>query len=114
MNASDPLALPGLPKDQGGPIFAEPWQAQAFALTVRLNAAGAFEWSDWAQTLSTELASDPDDDGSRYYLHWVSALETLMARRGLVSTSDLVQRKQAWADAYRHTPHGTPVALPGN
>ena len=112
MSAPDPLALPGIPKDEQGPIFAEPWQAQAFALAVRLNAEGAFTWPDWALALSRELARHPDDDGSGYYLHWVSALETLVAERGLVTAHDLVSRKDAWANAYRRTPHGKPVELP--
>jgi nitrile hydratase accessory protein len=112
LSAPDPLALPGLPKDELGPIFAGPWQAQAFALAVRLNAEGAFAWPDWAAALSRELARHPDDDGSGYYLHWVSALEKLTTERGLVTVADLASRKEAWAEAYRHTPHGKPVELP--
>ncbi len=109
MSAPDPLALPGLPKDEHGPIFAEPWQAQAFALAVRLNAEDAFAWTDWSAALSRELARHPDDDGSGYFLHWVSALETLAADRGLVTVADLALRKDAWARAYRDTPHGKSV-----
>ena len=111
MSAFDPLALPGLPRDKQGPIFAEPWQAQAFALAVRLNAEDAFSWTDWAAALSRELARHPGDDGSGSFLHWVSALETLATERGLVTVADLVSRKDAWAEAYRHTPHGKPVEL---
>ena len=113
LSASDPLGLPGLPMDEQGPVFAEPWQAQAFALAVHLNAEGAFAWSDWAAALSRELACHPDDDGSRYYLHWVSALESLTTELGLVADADLTLRKDDWADAYRHTPHGKPVELRG-
>lgn len=111
MNVPDPLTLPGLPRDAAGPVFAEPWQAQAFALTVRLHAEGAFAWPDWAAALSRELARDPDDDGSRYYDHWVAALEGLITERGLLTAPALAARKQAWAEAYRHTPHGKPVEL---
>ena len=111
MNAADPLSLPGLPTDAEGPIFAEPWQAQAFALAVRLNAEGAFAWSDWTVALSRELAGDRDDDGSHYYAHWVTALESLLTERGLLAAPDLAERKAAWAAAYRHTPHGKPVEL---
>ena len=106
------MALPGLPKDAQGPIFAEPWQAQAFALTVRIHAKGAFAWAEWAEALSRELARHPTDDGSRYYLHWVSALETLTTESGLIAAVDLASCKNAWADAYRHTPHGKPVEFP--
>lgn len=79
---------------------------------MRLNAEGAFTWPDWVAALSRELARAPDGDGSSYYLHWVAALENLTTERGLVSATDLAARKDAWADAYRHTPHGKPVELP--
>ena len=103
--------LPGLPRDAEGPVFAEPWQAQAFALAVQLNAEGAFTWSEWAEALGRELASDPADDGSRYYEHWVAALEALSARHDLATPAEMAARKGAWADAYRRTPHGKPIEL---
>ena len=112
MSAPDLPALPGLLLDAQGPVFAEPWQAQAFALAVRLNAEGLLPWADWAAALSRELAGDPGDDGSGYYRHWVAALEQVITARGLVSAPDLAARKAAWAEAYRHTPHGQPVELP--
>jgi len=112
--APDPAALaalPGLPRDAGGPVFAEPWQAQAFALAVQLSADGVFTWPEWAAALAAELAADPGDDGSRYYEHWVAALERLATGRGLTATADLAERKADWAEAYRHTPHGKPIEL---
>lgn len=112
MSGPDPLALPGLPKDAEGPVFAEPWQAQAFALTLELHAQGAFTWSEWAQMLSDELkAAGPSDDGSRYYEHWLCALERLTMAKQLAGADALLARKAAWADAYRRTPHGRPVEL---
>jgi nitrile hydratase accessory protein len=112
----DPLAsLPALPRDQGGPVFAEPWQAQAFALAVRLSAQGYFTWKEWAAVLADELQSAVDrgqpDDGSRYYDHWLAALERLVTAKGLSNPNEMLARKEAWAAAYRHTPHGKPVAL---
>jgi nitrile hydratase accessory protein len=108
-------ALPRLPVDAEGPVFEEPWQAQAFALAVQLHAAGAFSWSDWAAALSAELkAADTrgePDDGTRYYEHWLAALERLALARDLTDTAALDARKHAWADAYRRTPHGKPVEL---
>jgi len=92
-------------------VFREPWEAQAFALTVRLSADGVFTWPQWAEALSKELASDPTDDGSRYYHHWVAALEKLVARAGFSSPPEMVERRAAWAEAYRRTPHGQPVEL---
>jgi nitrile hydratase accessory protein len=96
-------------------VFAEPWQAQAFALAVRLSAEGHFTWKEWAAALAGELKSAADrgepDDGSRYYEHWLAALERLVAEKGLSNSGELIARKEAWADAYRHTPHGKPVQL---
>ncbi|MGH9786860.1 MAG: nitrile hydratase accessory protein [Terriglobia bacterium] len=108
-------ALPRLPPDAGGPVFAEPWQAQAFALAVKLSEQGHFTWKEWAATLAEELKSAVDrgesDDGSRYYEHWLAALERLVTAKGLSDRAELHDRKEAWADAYRHTPHGKPVEL---
>ena len=108
-------ALPPLPRDDDGPVFAEPWQAQAFALAVKLSEQGHFTWKEWTGALADELraaaARGEPDDGSRYYHHWVAALERLAAARGLTDAPALRARKEAWADAYRHTPHGQPVVL---
>ena len=107
--------LPDLPCDEDGPVFAEPWQAQAVALAVKLSEAGHFTWKEWAATLAAELKAAADrgepDDGSRYYGHWLSALEKLVTSKGLTEPAALLERKEAWADAYRHTPHGKPVEL---
>jgi nitrile hydratase accessory protein len=113
--AENLASLPRIPRDEGGPIFAEPWQATAFALTVRLSAEGHFTWKEWAATLAEELKvaveRDEPDDGSRYYHHWLAALERLVVTKGLSDLPTLLARKEAWADAYRHTPHGQPVDL---
>jgi nitrile hydratase accessory protein len=109
------LALPKLPSDDQGPVFREPWEAQAFALAVRLSAQGHFTWTEWAESLAAEHAAaverDEADDGSEYYHHWVAALEKLVTSKGLAGEPELYERKVAWADAYRHTPHGKPVQL---
>jgi nitrile hydratase accessory protein len=109
LSFDEPLGDPAMPRDADGPVFAEPWQAQALALAIKLHEAGAFTWTEWAQALGAERAADPDD-GGRYYDHWVAALEKLMSARGLDATA-LAARKAAWADAYRRTPHGKPVEL---
>jgi nitrile hydratase accessory protein len=108
-------ALPRLPRDEGGPVFAEPWQAQAFALAVKLSEQGHFTWKEWAAELAAELKAASDrgepDDGTRYYEHWLATLERMATRKGLTDAGALSARKDAWADAYRHTPHGKPVEL---
>jgi nitrile hydratase accessory protein len=122
LSAPEPLAssaqlsdLPRLPRDEGGPVFAEPWQAQAFALAVKLSEQGHFTWKEWAAGLAEELQAAASrgepDDGSRYYEHWLTALERLVTAKGLTDQNALVTRREAWADAYRTTPHGTPVEL---
>jgi nitrile hydratase accessory protein len=107
--------LPRLPRDEGGPVFAEPWQAQAFALAVKLSEQGHFTWKEWAAALANELQAaarrGEPDDGSRYYEHWLAALETLVTAKGLADPAALLTRKEAWAAAYRNTPHGQPVEL---
>ncbi len=107
-------ALPGQPRDDSGPVFAEPWEAQAFALAVQLSHAGWFTWREWTAALSTHLrdaASKGPDDGSRYYEHWLVALEQLAAAKGLAAPLELQRRKEEWAAAFRATPHGQPVEL---
>lgn len=108
-------ALPRLPHDEGGPVFREPWEAQAFALAVKLSEQGHFTWKEWAAALAEELkaAADrgPPDDGSHYYEHWLATLERLVTAKGLSDPAALASRKEAWAEAYRHTPHGKPVEL---
>ena len=107
--------LPRLPRDEGGPVFAEPWQAQAFALAVKLSEQGHFTWKEWAAGLAEELQAaarrGEPDDGSRYYEHWLTALERLVTAKGLTDQATLLTRREAWAEAYRATPHGTPVEL---
>jgi len=115
VSAEKIAALPRIPRDDGGPVFAEPWQAQAFAMAVRLSEEGHFTWKEWAATLADELRAAADrgepDDGSRYYHHWLAALERLVTAKGLTDRAALAARKEAWADAYRHTPHGKPIEL---
>jgi nitrile hydratase accessory protein len=101
-------------KTEHDPVFAEPWQAQAFALAVKLSEQGYFTWKEWSAALADELKSAAalgGDTTRGYYEHWLMALERLVKTKGLTDEAALVERKQAWADAYRHTPHGRPVEL---
>jgi nitrile hydratase accessory protein len=102
-------------RDKGEPVFAEPWQAEAFALAVKLSEQGHFTWKEWAAALANELevaaSRGEPDDGSRYYDHWLAALEHLVTAKRLADPASLLARKEAWAEAYRRTPHGKPVEL---
>jgi nitrile hydratase accessory protein len=108
-------ALPAIPRDAEGPVFRAPWEAQAFGMAVMLHERGHFTWKEWADRLADEIAAartrGEPDDGTRYYYFWLAALEKLVTAKGLTDPHALAERKEAWADAYRHTPHGKPVEL---
>ncbi len=113
---ADLRALPALPRDDAGPVFGAPWEAQAFALTLSLHARGVFTWREWADALAAELAAavarGEPDDGTHYYEHWLAALEKLVAGKKLVPGNELERRVDEWDAAARATPHGKPVELP--
>ena len=119
MSRPDPASDPERPapptRDAEGPVFTEPWEAQAFALAVELSKQGYFTWTEWSAALGAELKAAAErgqaDDGSRYYHHWLAALERLATSKGLTDRHALLARKEAWAAAYRRTPHGKPIEL---
>jgi nitrile hydratase accessory protein len=100
------FTAPSLGEGEG--VFAQPWQATAFALTVALHDQGLFSWPEWAATLSRHIASEPDD-GHRYYEFWLAALEDLVERLKLGRADDLLALQQAWQEAAARTPHGQPI-----
>jgi nitrile hydratase accessory protein len=108
-------AVSGIPSDADGPVFREPWEAQAFAMALALHARGLFSWSEWAASLADEIkraqtAGDPDT-GETYYRHWLATLEKLISAKG-VATSELLHRyRDAWDHAADRTPHGQPIEL---
>ncbi|MEI9414106.1 nitrile hydratase accessory protein [Mesorhizobium sp. Cs1321R2N1] len=102
----------GLPAGLDAPVFAEPWQAGAFAMTVALHDKGLFSWSEWADALSAEVKKPgAAADGHDYYKHWLAALETLLASKGLAAKPDVDAMAQAWERAAHATPHGKPILL---
>lgn len=108
-------AVPGLPREGKAPVFAEPWQAQAFAMALSLQQQGIFTWREWAETLGDEIKNaravgDPDD-GSTYYNHWMATLERLVAQKGLTSAETLDTYSRAWGRAADRTSHGSPITL---
>ena len=109
--AADLAEVPALPRDEEGPVFSEPWEAQAFAMTVKLHQAGIFTWPEWVEALSAEIAAAGDDPGVAYYALWLAALEKLVAAKGVASFDEMGTLRDAWRDAYLRTPHGQPVEL---
>ena len=108
-------AVPAIPRDDEGPVFAEPWQAQVFAITLALYERGLFTWVEWAQHLTAaikeaQLAGDPDC-GDNYYNHWLAALEAMLHNKGVAVGGQLHDLHHAWADAADTTPHGMPIEL---
>ncbi len=108
-------ALPGLPRDAEGPVFEQPWQAHAFAMTVSLHERGVFTWPEWSNALAQQIRSaanhDAPDAGETYYLHWLKALEALLAAKGVASNQELGRFQEAWRRAAERTPHGAPIVL---
>ena len=108
-------AVPGIPRDVDGPVFREPWEAQAFSMALALHQRGVFTWPEWAATLADEIkhaqaAGDPDT-GETYYRHWLAALERLVAEKGITSPDTLARYRDAWDRAADRTPHGAPIDL---
>ena len=122
MSSIDPAAsrratqsVPDIPCDSEGPVFREPWEAQAFAMTLTLHERGVFTWPEWAAVLSEEIkraqaAGDPDM-GDTYYRHWLNALERIVQAKGVTNEQTLARYRNAWDHAADRTPHGEPIEL---
>ncbi|HEY8011588.1 MAG TPA: nitrile hydratase accessory protein [Rudaea sp.] len=109
------ISVPGVPRDADGLVFREPWEAQAFAMTLALYERGLFTWPEWAAALSQEIkraqgAGDPDT-GETYYSHWLAALEKIVAEKGVTTHDALHRYRDAWDHACDCTPHGQPIVL---
>jgi nitrile hydratase accessory protein len=108
-------ALPGIPLDADGPVFREPWEAQAFAMALALHARGLFSWNEWAAALADQIhraqANGDPDNGETYYRHWLATLEKLIADKGVTTPETLHRYRDAWDHAADRTPHGSPIEL---
>jgi nitrile hydratase accessory protein len=106
---------PAAPGDGADPVFREPWQAQAFAMTLALYQRGLFTWTEWAEALAARIAAarraGDADLGDTYYRHWLAALEALVAAKGASSSDELQRYQRAWDHAAGRTPHGQPIEL---
>ncbi len=122
MNTIDPEAarrateaVPSIPRGPEGPVFNEPWEAQAFAMTLALHERGVFAWPEWAEALGAEImraqARGDPDTGETYYSHWLAALERIVAEKGVTDNATLASTQAAWGRAVGRTPHGEPIEL---
>lgn len=107
--------FPFQPRDDEGPVFKEPWEAQVFGMVVALHEIGALSWQEWATTLSAEITlaqqqGDPDL-GNTYYQHWLGALEKIATVKGFSTSNEISARAEQWREAYLNTPHGKPIVL---
>ncbi len=104
----DLTTLAGIELDGDEPVFNEPWQAQAFAMTISLHEKGVFTWTEWADALSAEVLGDEERG---YYNHWLAALEKLVAAKKISSADAIATREKQWHEAAARTPHGEPIVL---
>ena len=115
MNSS----VPTLPNDPSATdeerVFEEPWEAQAFALVLRLSEQGLFQWSEWSAALATEIRhareTGDQDLGDTYYHYWLAALEKLLLEKSVLDSEAVKSRIEEWRRAYLNTPHGHPIEL---
>lgn len=95
-----------LPRDESGPVFAEPWQAQAFAVIVKLTEAGRLTWKEWAERLGAVLREAEErgefDTGQRYYEHWLTAVERLVVEKNLAGLEELAEEGEAIRENDHH------------
>lgn len=90
------------------PDFAEPWQAEVFAMVVALHERGLFSWSQWSHALSTQVKAS---GGENYYAACLAALENLLVSLNVTATTDVDALTKAWQRAAHATPHGQTILL---
>jgi nitrile hydratase accessory protein len=113
--------------DPAAAVFAEPWEARAFALALTLSAGGQFSWDEFRDHLIAEIAkagaagvhhhgaaavldNHPASDSPRgpYYECWLAALEKLLREKALLNGEEIERR----ADAITASPPA-PTKSPG-
>ena len=108
-------SVPGIPRDDEGPVFREPWEARAFAMALALHARGLFTWTEWADALARQIklaqADGDPDTGETYYRHWLATLEKLVTAKDIAAANELRRYRDAWDHAADRTPHGQPIEL---
>ena len=108
-------AVPGIPRDAEGPVFREPWEAQAFAMALALHERGLFTWTEWAATLGRRDQARAGRRRSRHRRDLLPplarALERWSPRRASPTPRRCARYRDAWDHAADRTPHGKPIEL---
>jgi nitrile hydratase accessory protein len=91
-------------------VFAEPWEARAFALAVTLSGGERFAWDDFRDLLIAEIAAGdaaatnaaparlPDDTAAApYYERWLAALEKILCAKAMLNAEEIDRRAAAIA-----------------
>jgi nitrile hydratase accessory protein len=99
------------PIPEAGSDFEEPWQAYAWVMARALSDKGLFTLNEWSRRLGAKLRAREDDGTTAYYHAVLEALESLIVDKKAATPAELSKLKQAWREAYEHTPHGKPVEL---
>jgi Nitrile hydratase beta subunit, N-terminal len=70
-----------LPRQNGEPVFAAPWESRAFGLAAAYLGARGEDWARFRHRLMDAIAES--GPGTPYYETWVTALERVLAADGL-------------------------------
>jgi len=94
------------PRSNGELVFGAPWESRAFGLALALNAQGRFAWEEFRQQLIQAISDwerehERDEEWS-YYRCWLTALERVLDRQGLVGSGEVETRTREFAAR----PHG--------
>ena len=109
----DGVAAP--PMLNGELAFEAPWQGRIFGIARGLAEQGIYHWDDFRARLIEQIAAFDRSHSSepagvsgastpryRYYDHFLRALETLLAERGLIAAGELSERIGMFVER----PHG--------
>ncbi len=109
---ADMDAEAALPRQSGALVFQDPWEGIAFGMAVAVCEQGRYAWSEFQERLIAQIAdADQQEPDVRptYYECWLTALETLLLDKGILSKQKLNTRaswlaRMASASGGRMTP----------
>ena len=79
-----------LPRKNGELVFDEPWQGRVFGMAVALHERDAYGWEEFRQALIAHIAAAEARGGPFvYYEIWLATFEELLAKKGLVTPTEL-------------------------